>query len=124
VISFKLPIKVIPKKRPRVTKRGTYMPDDYKKQRDYIRAKIRPFKSLGNVPLRLNVVFGFKLPKRGIKGNKLSMPVGDLDNLAGAMLDACQGCLFDDDRQVTEIMAKKLWSDEDFVMVVFEKVKL
>ncbi len=122
MISFKLPIKVIPKQRPRVTKRGTYMPSKYLAQREYIQAKIRGFKHLGNECIKMDVLFVYKRSKTSAK-NKYSMPVSDIDNLTGSILDACEGILFENDRQIVEIKAKKMYGDFDAVVVNFKEME-
>lgn len=59
----------------------------------------------GTVGLRLNVY----RPRK----------VGDLDNCIKVTLDALKGILFEDDKQVVEISARR-WDDKDSPRVVVE----
>lgn len=117
--SFKLPLRVIPKTRPRVTRSSTYMPPKYLAQRRYIQSKIRGLESFGKVSIKLDILFVYKCSET-IARNKYEMPVGDIDNLVGAVLDACEGILFENDRQVVQVKARKMWGDIDTVVCIFE----
>jgi len=120
MINIKLPLRVIPKQRPRVTNRGTYMPQPYLYQREYLRVKFRPFKKLEG-EISLDCLFIFKRSKTMSK-NKYSMPVPDTDNLIGSIMDAGEGVLYDNDRQITEHCSKKMWGDEDLVFITVKEV--
>ncbi len=81
------------KQRPRVTSRGAYMNPAYiKRKRQMVHlahaAHGRPL-PLFTGPVRLDLEFRFKA-----KG------AGDLDNLAGSIMDSFNGVLWHDDRQV------------------------
>src|SRR3990167_2268311 len=69
---------------------------DWRKEFSYLMLPRRS-KMLYNESLTLDVVFGLKYPKKC-----------DLDNLIKPFLDACvENGLIKDDRQITEIIAKK-----------------
>lgn len=75
------------KARPRVTSKGTFMPQEYQKKRQQMQWQIKrqykgePFEG----PLKLDVsLFG--------EGR------GDVDNIVGALMDAANGLLWVDDR--------------------------
>lgn len=84
----------IPKKRPRVTSRGTYMPagyQDWKQETAYLmRQQYRAGPMLGHVGVAIDIVAKRK-------------PRGDIDNLAGAILDAGNGVMWGDDRQIVAL---------------------
>lgn len=60
-------------------------------------------------PVRLSIEFIFKRPQKP-KHHKYHMVRPDLDNLAKAVTDAANGVLWDDDSQVAELIAKKLYA--------------
>jgi Holliday junction resolvase RusA-like endonuclease len=80
------------KMRPRVTRRGTYMPPGYQARKDTLWYLLRaqgPIERISG-PVQLGAVFRFKQ-----KGPRL-----DLDNAYGALMDALNDNLYDDDSQV------------------------
>lgn len=83
---------VVPKKRPRVTSRGTYMPPGYKDWQQETALLLR--REWQDQPLAGHVAVAVTIYSR-------TKPRGDLDNLLGAILDAANGVLWGDDRQVT-----------------------
>ena len=117
---MKIDIKVIPKARPRVTLRGTYMPKPYMEQRKLIQAHLRGFKHISG-ELMMDCLFVFKKSKTNHK-NKMSMPVGDVDGLIGSLMDACEGVLYDNDRCIVEINSKKIWGHEDMFIMTLKEV--
>ena len=121
MINIKLPLRVIPKKRPIVTKYGTRMPEAYKAQKQLLQLKLRGFNKLHG-EIEMDCLFIFKKAKSNAK-NKYSMPVGDVDNLIGAIMDACEGVLYENDRMVTEIASKKMWGEEDLVFITLKEIK-
>ena len=84
----------IPKKRPRVTSRGTFMPagyQDWKQETAFqMRQQYRHEPMQGHVAVAIDIVAKRK-------------PRGDIDNLAGAILDAGNGVLWTDDRQIVAL---------------------
>jgi Holliday junction resolvase RusA-like endonuclease len=74
---LKIPVRVVPKARPRVTRTGhAYMPATYKENQELLQIwftqQLKPF----NVPVTVELVFKGRYGK------------SDLDNLSGAILDA------------------------------------
>lgn len=61
----------------------------------------------------VNLVFTFKRPKK----TKLKTPRGDLDNFVKSSLDALNKVLFDDDRQVSLLVAKKQFGEKDSIKI-------
>ena len=120
MINIKLPLRVIPKARPRVTKNGTHMPEAYRLQKKLLQYKLSGFNKLSG-ELEMDCLFIFKKAKGNAK-NKYSMPVGDVDNLIGSIMDACEGVLYENDRCITDIKSKKMWGDEDLVFITVKEV--
>lgn len=46
----------------------------------------------------------------------------DVDNLAEAVMDACNNVVYKDDSQIVELNVKKQYGDTDHVLVVIEKL--
>lgn len=111
---IELPIRGMPKKRPVVTKNGTYMPKRYVEWKEefveLLTAAIGKHDPIeGNVGLRLEFgsdtirlqLYATDVPKR-VK----HMRVSDLDNLVGAVMDALQDHgIIEDDIQVVHLEA-------------------
>ena len=111
----------MPSPRPRVGSRGTYMPSAYTEHKEYVKLLCRAFKHYGTQSLIVELIFTFKRPKR-LSKNKYSMPVGDLDNLEKTYLDALEGIVYEDDRQIVEKHSKKQYGDEDSVEITLKPV--
>lgn len=71
----------------------------------YFAQKYPRFKPL-ETAVKVNVVAVFKIPKK--KKDK-QFPLTDIDNIVKTVLDALNKLAYQDDRQVTEIEAKKRW---------------
>ena len=121
MINIKLPIRVIPKKRPKLGRRGTYMPKRYTDHKALLQAKMRGFEPFGNVPLRVELFFGVK-PSKNIKGNKYSTPYMDADNCAKTVLDAMNGILYPDDVMIEELMITKKYATVDCIFITIKEI--
>ncbi len=106
-------IPPMPKKRPRVTVNGTYMPKDYVEWKQAAGYLIRGALKKQRIPefvgrIRMDIVFdkkGFLLVIEGTDNNRFGN--ADLDNLVGAVLDACQDCkVIHNDRDVIELTSR------------------
>lgn len=103
------------KARPRMTRRGrAYMPKSYRAKKKRLGAQF------GEVPnaefLAVRIIAARRLPKSwsGAKKDrhrgKLCDVSPDVDNIAGAVMDA----LFPkQDKHIVELSCKKIWSDRD-----------
>lgn len=69
--------------------------------------------------LDVQLTFGFKNPQAHAKKPvpRPYHPRPDIDNLAKAIMDACNGVLWDDDGQITSLSAQKIYADFDFVQI-------
>jgi len=91
--SCDIPIPIVPKARPRVDRGGTHMPERYRQ-------------CVRDIGMILATVFGNDRgwPTHQAYAVELNVEVGphggDVDNLLGTVLDAGNGIVWDDDRQV------------------------
>jgi Holliday junction resolvase RusA-like endonuclease len=89
----------MPKKRPRVTRFNTHNEDAYTQwKQDFALAVMQqgPVHPLTG-PLLLSVEVEFRLH-----------PASDVDNLAGAVMDALNGVCYEDDKQIVDLHVSKL----------------
>ena len=131
-ISFSIPIKPQGKARPRFTKTGhAYTP---KNTRDYEKAiELSAQQAMGGkVPLecalRVTIKAVFEPPRSWSKTKRagfiaFSYPHDkkpDCDNIAKAALDAMNGIVFLDDKQIAELIVRKTYGAADRVTVVVQ----
>lgn len=124
-IPFTVPGPPVAKQRPRVTKSGhTYTPKETQHWESTCRILAhqamqgaKPHE--GAVSLRITA--HFQIPKTWPKWKLKAEPwatVGkDLDNIAKAVLDACNGVVYADDRQVVELHVNKHYDETPKVEV-------
>lgn len=99
------------KARPRVTDNGTYMPASYTRKKKQLRGA---FDDVPDGLVHLSVTAVRKMPKSwGTKKREkmrgtYAKPIPDVDNIAGAVMDA----LFGDDSGVVSVFCEKIWGDE------------
>ena len=121
-ITFEMAIRLMPSPRPRVMGKITFMPKKYTDQKKLIKAHLRGFKHFGKESVALRLTIGIRRAKSGGKRNLYSMPVGDCDNYAKTLLDACEGVLFENDRQITDLCVTKRYADSDFFRAEFSRI--
>lgn len=114
-------MKAFSKQRPRVTKRGTYMP------RQYVRKKTELKYGFGSVPsgpVRLTIKAVRQMPsswsktKRSKQLGQPTITTPDIDNIAGAVMDS----LFSDDRFVVELHCRKVWGHSHQLVISVEQI--
>lgn len=113
------------KARPRVTKKGTFMPPDYIARREELQTLFLQAGGYLNIEgyVSLTVAFQFKMPKSWSIATKDQIdgrPCGktpDLDNCIGAVMDA----LFAEDSKVTEITASKTWAYQNKMHIMIQQ---
>ena len=123
----KIDITPVAKARPRVTMVGgrarAYTP---KKSADYERHIARKWAhERQSDPARLDIVFGMPIPQSWSKKQQDAAASGlilpskkpDIDNLIKAVMDALNGVAYDDDNQVIELSAKKVYAPEPYVAI-------
>ena len=99
---YEIPLKNMPKKRPQVTRNGTFMPAEYQKWKKTWRSLLFTFLPKKELANQVLVAIGCA---------EKSLP-GDVDNLVGAIMDASaetklsrkDGILFDSDRCVVGVL--------------------
>ena len=68
--------------------------------------------------LCIEIDFHIKKPKQTRYGQ---FPPADLDNLVKSVLDAGNGILYKDDRQIVKIVAKKSWQVQGKIIIVMNE---
>jgi Holliday junction resolvase RusA-like endonuclease len=66
-------------------------------------------------PIRMTILFKLSKPGKGKKGSKMEHPAvtPDLDNLIKAVTDALNKIVFNDDAQICELSAKKIYVEKN-----------
>ena len=109
----------VPKGRPRFTRGGfAYTPKKTKDAETYIKKQVQrmyrgePLKG----PLTFYAYFIIRPPKKPKSEMPISGNIADTDNYVKLLLDALNGLLFDDDKQVVQIHAVKMFGDDPGVI--------
>ena len=119
-MEIKIEGKIIGKQRPRANFRTgiIYTPSNTKKYERLIKSKVTQ-KVDGAIAIDLEC--HFKMPKWSNKKRKemvgkptLKKP--DIDNITKIYLDALNKVAYDDDKQVYQISATKVWDTEEYVL--------
>ena len=117
-IRIKLPLEPVPQGRPKVAIKGSatwtyYSPKSVQAKNDIIALIKRhePKKFEAYVPLRLTINFYRQRSKWVGKNEEMPVRKPDLDNFLKLVTDAMNGILFEDDAQITKIIASKRWAD-------------
>lgn len=112
-----------PASRPRVTRWSTYYPKRYTKFKKDMQALTSEMETtLSENLLSVHVDFYIKMPKSWSKkkteklANTYCSNNSDIDNYIKVILDALNGVLFIDDRQVVEIFARKIYSKQAYIL--------
>ena len=94
-----------PKARPRVTANGTFMPGGYQDWRNETRfAMVRAMQGRAPLAVPLSVTIQQASARRGR---------GDIDNMAGGILDAGNGVIWQDDRHIQALSVCWLQAPKD-----------
>lgn len=127
-ISFTVPGQPVGKQRPRVTKYGTYTPKATVTYESMVRMAAHMAMNGSKLlkgPLRADIDVRMDIPQSWSKKRRLEAMQGliipstkpDLDNVLKAILDACQGVVFHDDKQVCALQMAKTYHDAPWVEV-------
>lgn len=123
----------IPLMRPRFCHRGKFISvyDPQVKEKEQVRWQIRDeYKEKPlSVPLKVDILFGMPIPKHTskvrvremLKGALVPMVKPDLDNLVKFILDCLNEILFDDDKQICEFHARKIYTIEPRTIIQARK---
>ena len=140
-IEFRISGEPEGKGRARSTKGGIhYTPTKTRNHEAYIRmlatngmitpagTKITPPTEL---PCEVNVIVWYSIPKstskkirqQMIDGTVLPTKKPDCDNILKSILDACNGVVFDDDKQVVKVSIEKHYGESAFTIVQVKELK-
>lgn len=107
------------KGRPRFTKSGhTYTPDETRKYETFLKHELRKHKfyDFYNEPLIITIKFFLKTPQKMIRMYPCVRP--DIDNLAKAILDAMNGIVYSDDKNIVGLMLSKRYHENPGIEVI------
>ena len=135
MIHFKYRGEAVGKGRPRITRRGnrvhTYTPEKTRMFEEAMRFELLastceaiPIYEAG-VPLKAEVKIGMKVPssyskkkrEKCLSGELSPTKKPDIDNVLKSIFDSLCGFAMEDDNQITEVIAEKLYSEEPYVEV-------
>ena len=122
-------INPVPASRPRVSRWSTYYPKKYTKFKKDMKAltselETTPSEKLVSVELE----FGIMIPKSWSKkkreelNNTYCSNNSDIDNYIKAILDSLNGIVYIDDKQVVELFAKKIYSEEGYILYKHKEI--
>jgi Holliday junction resolvase RusA-like endonuclease len=121
--SQRFDINPVPASRPRVSRWSTYYPKKYtkfKKDMEALTSEIEttPSENLVSVELEFRIMIpkSFSKKKRQGLNNTYCSNNSDIDNYIKAILDSLNGVFYIDDKQVVEIFARKIYSDEGYIL--------
>ena len=118
MISFEIPGKPQAKQRPRHGKGFTYTPKETVQFENWVRLCFRGQPKLEGA-LVAELTFQFQKPKTSKREYPTTKP--DSDNLAKSILDSLNGFAYDDDSQVVELHAKKVYGEPKTIVVIRQK---
>jgi len=137
-IILKFNVKPMAKQSFRTTRKGyKYLDASVVKYRKTLRtmaiAQIREQKAEKlDGAISIEILYSFQRPQGLRKKEKSEIDSGksmpkttkpDIDNLTKAILDALNGIAWNDDAQVAEIKAKKIWSQKDLIEIKIMQIK-
>ncbi len=131
MIILTIPGECVPKGRPRLGKGRTYTPAKTKNYERLVKTcalNSKQEKLTGALKVELvvykSVPKSFSKAKRSkcLKNELLPRVKPDLDNYIKSVLDALNGVFFDDDNQICEILAKKVYGEEPRVELKIEEI--
>lgn len=135
IISFDLPGKPHAKARPRVTRQGrAYTPEATRQAEGFIRHQAAQAMTDTEVlrgavqawvEIEVEPPASFSKKKRAaaLSGEVFPMSGGDIDNIAKAIFDACNGVVYLDDKQVVKLSMMKRYGERDITTVSFQSME-
>lgn len=129
ICTHRFNINPVPASRPRVSRWSTYYPKKYtkfKKDMEALTSELEttPSEKLVSVELK----FGIMIPKSWSKKKKEELNNtycsnnSDIDNYIKAILDSLNGIVYIDDKQVVELFAKKIYSEEGYILYKHKEI--
>ena len=122
-------INPVPASRPRVSHWSTYYPKKYTKFKKEMEALTSELETtLSEKPVSVELEFGIMMPKSWSKkkrkelNNTYCSNNSDIDNYIKAILDSLNGVVYVDDKQVVELFAKKIYSEEGYIQYKHKEI--
>ena len=122
-------INPVPASRPRVSRWSTYYPKKYTKFKKEMEALTSELETtLSKKPVSVELEFGIMMPKSWSKkkrkelNNTYCSNNSDIDNYIKAILDSLNGVVYVDDKQVVELFAKKIYSEEGYILYKHKEI--
>ena len=122
-------INPVPASRPRVSRWSTYYPKKYtkfKKDMEALTSELEttPSEKLVSVELECGIMIpkSWSKKKREQLNNTYCSNNSDIDNYIKAILDSLNGIVYIDDKQVVELFAKKIYSEEGYILYKHKEI--
>ena len=126
-LKFEFPVKAKAKERPRFSRKDKHVrtyTSDATRSYEHTIGMIAKAHMQGSRPLNgqliAEVCFAIRKPPTTI----LACPKQDIDNFLKALFDALNGIAYQDDNQISEVIAKKKWSDRDLITLSLSPIPL
>jgi Holliday junction resolvase RusA-like endonuclease len=130
IFAITIPCRGFGKERPRVTRHGTYMRDEYTSRMAQVSAEVGMLPDwCYNAPVGLHVTAMFAMPKSWSKKKRESMrgklkeSTPDGDNLVGAIMDALWPKERGGDSRVFLDGERRRWGDEDWIKIIIVEIE-
>ncbi|WP_020007375.1 RusA family crossover junction endodeoxyribonuclease [Salinicoccus albus] len=139
IIEFEIDGKPVPAQR--MTQRGKFVKKNAQRYMDYksiVKWTARSYMARNRLEplqeqLRVSVDFYYQIPKSYTKkqikaitdsdGRLRPRSKGDIDNLVKSITDGCNKICYGDDLQISEIQARKLYGEKDYVHLKIESLE-
>jgi len=131
-VIIEIPGDPVPKARPRVDRRRAHTPMRTRVFETHVRAAYCEQVGMRSLegPLSADIRFYFGIPKSWKKDKRFKAKaglikptgqnIGDIDNLVKSVLDGLNGYAYEDDSQVVELVARKLYSEEPRTVIIIK----
>lgn len=132
MLTLMLNMYAVPKGRPRFSAGHTYTPPATKAFESQVAAvAVAKRWPIYSCPVVVTIEVSVAIPKsytkiqRELAEHQMTTPLrGDLDNRVKAITDALNGIAYYDDVQITEMRAKKVFGEKDFIVVTIMRAGL
>lgn len=127
--------KVVPKQSFRYSYRGGYTSKRVKlyanRVRESFESEYPNWIALKDIPFKIKIDIFFKVPKGNSKKINLRCLAGeirplkrpDIDNVSKNILDALNGIVYADDKQIVELTIRKYYGEQDYVRINIDTIK-
>jgi Holliday junction resolvase RusA-like endonuclease len=137
VVTFKVDGTPVPKGRPRFARMGkfvrTYTDSKTKNNEDTIKQVAliamgaskpleTPLEAFIYISLAIPVSYSKKRKEACLNGSEKPITRGDIDNFCKQVMDACNGIIYVDDRQIISLHSTKVYG-EPFIEVMFREAE-